>query len=68
MVRLLRVIDFDPPQDLRREIRESVMPTGSPSVSASPILRLPWSRMAMMWPGMLGEVALAREEEDWALH
>jgi hypothetical protein len=44
-----------------------VMPTGSPS-SASPILRLPWSGMAMMWPGILGEVTLAREEEDWALH
>jgi hypothetical protein len=68
MVRLHPVIDFDPPQDLRREIRDVGDADRLAFRQRAPILRLPWSGMAMMWPGILGEVALAREEEDWTLH
>ena len=49
---LHRVLDLDPAQDLRRETRQAGdADLGSPSVSVSPILRLPWFGMPMMSPG-----------------
>src|SRR6266581_6812229 len=70
MLRLHRVVEFDPPQDLRREIRDAgdadrlALGQGV----ADPEAPVVGDADDVAGPGLFGEVALAGEEEHRGLY